>query len=80
MAQSKTKNTTSKDYRKANVPELMAIKIDEIIENNEEWGFRGLDDFVREAIRASIIKYTQILKENPNEGEINVSQKKNNRT
>lgn len=52
-----------KDYKKVNIPESMLTKIKEIVNDNEDLGFTGADDFVRDAIRDSIIKYNQILKD-----------------
>lgn len=55
MVQSKK----SKEYRKVNVPESMASTIEDILTYNEELGFRSIDEFVRDAVRESIIKYNK---------------------
>lgn len=57
------KDKTSKERDKTvNVPVPMMRRIDEII-SKEELGFRTRTDFVRNAIRESIIKYNQILED-----------------
>jgi len=70
MDQSKTQKKTKKaSPRKVNIPETMAVKIDEIRNKNEELGFKSLDEFVREATRVSIIKYSQIIKNKASDEE-----------
>lgn len=57
------KDKASKERDKTvNVPVPMMRRIDEII-SKEELGFRTRTDFVRNAIRESIIKYNQILED-----------------
>jgi metal-responsive CopG/Arc/MetJ family transcriptional regulator len=61
------KDKTSKERDKTvNVPVPMMRRIDEII-SKEELGFRTRTDFVRNAIRESIIKYNQILEDSNDE-------------
>ncbi len=61
------KDKASKERDKTvNVPVPMMRRIDEII-SKEELGFRTRTDFVRNAIRESIIKYNQILEDSNDE-------------
>lgn len=65
---------SNKRAKTVNVPRSMAEQIITII-GNEELGFLSTDEFVRDAIRESILKYSQIIKSQKPKKEINFKNK-----
>jgi metal-responsive CopG/Arc/MetJ family transcriptional regulator len=45
------------DYKVVNLPKEMVTTIDRIIKKRKDLGFVSRDDFVRDAVRESIVKY-----------------------
>ncbi|ETA68459.1 hypothetical protein MettiDRAFT_1930 [Methanolobus tindarius DSM 2278] len=54
-------------YSKVSIPNHMRDEIERIIENDKRLGFVSIQEFVKEAIRRSIIQYGGISDQNPDE-------------
>lgn len=51
------KDKTKDEYAKVGIPREMINEVERIIESDKRLGFVSVQEFVKEAVRSSIIKY-----------------------
>lgn len=54
---------TKDEYTKVSLPKEMVKEVTRIIEENQRLGFASIQEFVKESVRNSIVKYRGVYEE-----------------